>query len=310
MFFRGRYDVNLSNKVHKSLLKNVFSPLKVAQKTYERCDEIDELSRRHFVNVTMRRAPAPSAEDNALLLKSLEYTISDGRYKRIRGTLMTFPTIQMFIREDATDEAAWGKSFGEVDESPELVLAYNWFLCSYERMNIHRRAHGTALVRRTDAKESSRTQTYELEITLATGIANRCFTNSFTWFKLETDITTGQREAYVMTIDRDNGTTHRGGGSPFTAKAVTGASIGIYLFEKVAPRITKFTMVQQVDLGGQIPNWLVNSFAVYGLGITLDVQNRFRRVDRVMDKVSRSWLAVHSFTCRFSLPPSSCTTCY
>ena len=295
LFFQGRYEINLPSKSHKITLKHVFAPLKLAQKTYERCDEIDELKRNHFAKVTMKHAPAPNALEKALLLKSLEYTLSDDRYKRIRGTLMTYPTIQMFIREDANDEAAWGKSYGDIDESPELVLAYNWFVCSYERTETHRRSNG-ALVRRTDATETSRTQMYEVEMTLATGIASRCFTSSFTWFKLDPSVL--GREAYAMTIDREKGTQD----SPFTPKAVAGTSVGIFLFERVAPRITKFTMIQQVDLNGHIPTWLMNSLAVYGLGLTLEVQNRFRRANKVMDKVRR--LARVSHCVRFTLTPS------
>ena len=48
-------------------------------------------------------------------------------------------------------------------------------------MEVNRRSHG-ALVRRTDAIETGRTQIYESEFTLATGIANRCFRSSGTWF--------------------------------------------------------------------------------------------------------------------------------
>ena len=69
-------------------------------------------------------------------------------------------------------------------------------------------------------------------------------------------------------------------------KVITGTSTGIYILERVATRITRIIMVQQADIGGSIPKWLMNTQITFALSIVLAVQEKYRRKDRTIDKVS------------------------
>lgn len=284
MAFRGQYEIDLPDAARSVILKHAFEPLKFAQKKHERCDEVDDLMRRLFVaKVLSNPPPVPTTDEMKLLKKSLAYlNIDDSQYKRIRGSLKAYPSMHMFLRVELTDEAAWGKSYGDVDESAELVLAWNWFLCSYERVAVHRKGNGD-LIRQTDATLNSRTQVFEVEYKMAATIANRYGVMLQSWFQLEPS-SSGQKRYAIAFETVPNRREPQDG--PFTKNSVKAVNIGLYLFEEVAARISKFTMIQKVDMGGQLPTWLVNALAVFGLSTVSDVQKNFKRTDRVVDKVS------------------------
>ena len=278
---------SLPESALKKFLKRCFAPLQDAQKQYERCSEVDDLNRRHFVSL-LPSVPAPTEREASLLSTSLKYhTLADDTlYKRVRGSLKTYPTLQMFTRFEPSSDSLWGTSVGDIDETPERVLAWNWHMCSYERVQRHRGANGERLVRQTDAKDDSRTQVYQSEYKMIPTIANRSTTLTNSWFQLDPSVL--GREAYAIafatTQDHDDGK-QQGSPHPFSKNAVKVNVAGIYLFERLAPRVTKFTMRQSVDLGGQVPLWLTNAMAAYILESALEVQNVFRRTDSVVDKV-------------------------
>ena len=286
----NNYDVDLPEKTRVKNLERCFAPLKAAQNLYERCEEVDDLNRKHFVNlVRSNSVPAPNADEAALMSKSLGYLLEDSHFKRIAGTLKTFPTVNMFIRRDVEDDVPWGKCCGEVDESLELVFSWFWRWCSYERMDNHRRANGD-LIRVTDASDKSRTQTINSEYRVATGIANRCSVQRFVWFGVETSATAaavaasaGETSSYVIAFEAVPSPTD----SQFSPKSVVAPSTGTLLFERVALRVTKVTHVQKTNLGGGIPKWLMDSLLSPRHAI-VTVQDKWRRPERFVDKVGWS----------------------
>ena len=231
----------------------------------------------------MPKVPAPTVAELALLAKSLSYNVDDSHFKRITNSVAMFPTVHMFLRVEGAGLAAWGKSNGEIDASPELVLACNWQWCSYRRMQIHRENNGD-LVRRTNATDTCREQLYEVEIYLAPSIANRYTRMRSVWYEL--DQSKPSHAAYAVAFESPP-PAPEGGPRPFTKKAVMASTVGILLIDGVTPRTSNLTMLQKVDMGGQIPSWLVNSMSVYLLKMVLDLQAIFRRVDRVVDKEVR-----------------------
>ena len=81
MAFEGKYDCGaLQEAVGVKLLKRCFAPLKAAQITYERCEEIDELRRRHFVAM-MNSLPVPSAAERAMIDASL--ALDNGKFQQL-----------------------------------------------------------------------------------------------------------------------------------------------------------------------------------------------------------------------------------
>lgn len=173
MCIMGEFDIAIPYKDRKKLIARSFEPLKVAQSKYERRDLVDDLMRRHFVSKIESVPPATKAETK-LLTDSMACLMDGSDFKRVVGSLKAHPTVHMFLRGDRTDGVGvWSKCYGFVDESPALVLAWNWHLCSYERRKAHNKANGQ-LALKTNATDSSRTQVSESEYRVAPGIANRC----------------------------------------------------------------------------------------------------------------------------------------
>ena len=116
---RSQYDVNLSEYIKNNILLLCFSSLKLAQLKHERCEEMDQMAQRNFLEVSIPLTPAPNLTELELLRKlSMAKSIE---FRRIKGSLNTFPTVQMFISTEASGRAAWGKCFGDVDEDVEPV---------------------------------------------------------------------------------------------------------------------------------------------------------------------------------------------
>ena len=289
---KSQYDVKLSEATNNHLLRHSFTPLKLAQMKYERCEEIDTLAWRHFIDVSIPFTPAPTLAELELRKRSVAYISSSIEFRRIKGSLNTYPTVQMFSSTEGSFEGGlvWGKCLGDIDESPEVVLAWLWQLCSYERIDVHRKYYGD-LVRRTDASELSRSQTFETEYSLAPGIANRRTQTKYTWFQRDASGDTNHQKsggylyaiAFEPAVTRKNDANSATGG--FSKNSVVAISRGVFLFERITQRSTKMTMVQRADMGGKMQVWVMNSLVAYALSLIVDVQEKFRRADQIVDKV-------------------------
>ena len=75
------------------------------------------------------------------------------------------------------------------------------------------------------------------------------------------------------------------GSLPFhrTSGVTPGKTRGVVIFEVIAPRVTKVTIVQQVDFGGSVPPALANKVAVYTLGTVEDLRAKYERMDERME---------------------------
>ena len=296
MTLQAQYSVDLPIAVQHKLLKQIFAPLKAAQEMYEKCEEVDAEELAYFATVTLRSAsiPTPTEDEIALLKRSLAYRNIEGKqYKRIRGSLEKYPTVSMFARPDteAGDGLLWGKVYGDVDDTAELVLGWFWRWCSYARVKRHREREGGNLLRVTDASDKSRTQVVKIEYKMARGIQNRRSTLINSWFRVESENPVlGIGFYYVLAFDAvpDSSTDSE----EFSASSVRATSFGMLSFETVAPRITKVTLVQKADLGGGIPKWLTNSLVDSALNTVVTAQELFRRTDRIVDKVRQPSVAV------------------
>ena len=293
MVVNAQYDdVDLKDDVRLKLIsRHNFAPIKGAQKKHERCDEVDALQRRYFINEVMPKMPATDVKERALIDVALAFNLDDSEWQRVRGSLKKHPTAQMFVR-DASDQSTWGKAHGDIDDTLKEVFAWIWFGCSYERMQMHQAKYGK-LLRVTDATEnSSRSQVIAAEYKIAPNFSNRWGETRYTWDTMESGDVVVAFEPFAQ-----------GGAGLFTKGAIEGKSTGLYHFTKVAPKITTFTLVQKVDLGGAVPNWLMKTLVKTVFSLLLRVQERFRRRDKEVDREVREVLAARiKGTTNFDVP--------
>ena len=230
--------------------------------------------------------PPPTPVEQALLERSLLYDSSDLKFERIKGTMATYPTVHMFTRKEKSELIVQGKCVGLIDESAEIVLAWLWHTCSYERMRSYRRQNGN-LKRSSDGEVGRRSQVEVAEYKTATGFANRIFVTCLAWSKLERGY--NGNEAYAIAFEpfyTEKGSVEDAKMYSSTHAAVLASSSGLYVVERVAARITNLTYVLTSDVGGLVPKWLMKSLNIYALTSLIEIQEKYRRVDKVVDKVS------------------------
>ena len=278
LVIKAQYNLDLPDKVRENLLKHFFAPLKSAQKLHENCDAVDERARKYLVVEVMRSVPAPTSDELAMINKAMSFNVDDSTLQRIQGSLQMHPTVHMFIGAvdfAKTDKKSrWGKAYGEIDGALDDVFAWIWHTCSYERMLTHREKNGDGLIRKTDASDKSRSQVVAAEIKVGPAIANRRGETKWTWARTKPGEVAVAFEPTVQ-----------GGAGRFSNGAVEAKLNGLYLFQELAPHITTFTQVETLDFGSFIPSFLVDTLVRYGFSLTLRLQEKFRRADRVIDKV-------------------------
>ena len=298
---RAEYSSAFSEHSSSRSLRQCFAPLKSAQRRHFRGPEIDELSRRHFVTVHLQHAPAPSPDEQSFLTRSLAYNSKSLKFDRMRGSLASHPTLQLFTRYDAVDGFLWGKFVADVDESLELVLSWVWLWCAYERMDVHTASNGT-LRRQTDYNPTrpSVSQVVRQENKLAPGISNRRGAVRYSWFRCAPGFS-DLGDAYVIAFEPDVEAStdpagqHEGlNENRFTANSIVISTWGLVTFERLAPRVTRVCMVQKVILGGDIPQLIVNKL----------VKTSFTMLENLQKKYKRSNFDVDGVSPRF--PPASC----
>ena len=100
MVVKARYDDDtLKAEERLKLLKQIFAPVKAAQKKHERWDEIDERERMIFVNNVMSQLPGPTSDERALIDAALAHSNECSQWQRLRGSLKMYPTASMFVGE-------------------------------------------------------------------------------------------------------------------------------------------------------------------------------------------------------------------
>ena len=202
-------------------------------------DEGDEQRFMHFREVTMLSVPDPTSDEIKKRDEMLSHCYeSNLKFEKVSGAEKSYPTVEMFASKHNTFHELWAKCIGEIDEEPGIVFPWLWHFDSNERMAMHREDQGD-LLRVSDMPLKSRNQVYRVELKLGPGVHNRRAITKYTWFNLESS----GREGFCMIWEPCtslNDPVEDG----FTARSTEAKSKGIYLFEKIAPGKTKFTMVQ------------------------------------------------------------------
>ena len=275
----GAEETNVSQSVNKKMAAQIVEMLqKISALEKGQGNALDEKTFKRFIDVTMHSVPAVTPDELELRDKALEYssdkTHSSWKFETIKGASKSNPTVKMFASKGNTDNIVWGKCVGEVDEAPEVVLAFVWHMTSLERLSIHEKRSGN-LLRVSDMSEKSRSQIFKCEFVLGLGVRNRRGIGKYTWFELEPGNPSGREGYCVVWESCVSSKDHVEEG--FTRNSVEARSKGIYLIEKIEQGRTKFTMVQQATMGGNIPHLVINWMIPRFLSLVVVVQERYKK---------------------------------
>ena len=276
----GAEDMSVLQALNKKLVvENIDLKKSLAEAEKGREEELDEKTFKRFIEVTMHSVPAPSSDELANRDKALSYcgdeTHELWKFEKIEGASKSYSTVEMFASKRNTDSSVWGKAVGEIDEAPEVVLAWLWHLTSLERMAIHEKDNGN-LLRVSDLSDKSRSQHFKYEFKLGFGIQHRRGLAKYSWFKLEPGKNSSGFEGYCQVWEPDvSSNDHVDEG--FTRNSVEATSKGIFLIEKIGEGRAKLTMVQQVTLGGRIPLWAISWMIPNFLSTIVTVQEKFKK---------------------------------
>ena len=301
MVFRGEYDADIPKKNRSIFLKSVFAPLKAAQKMYERCEEIDVSRWKHFVEVVMPNAPRLNPIEVGILDagQALLEEESSG-FARISGSLVAHPTVSLFLKnanEGNEGSEAWGKGIAQVDTAAETAVAWLWEHLSYERVLAHKEENGD-LPRSEAVIEYSRCKIIRNVKKLRLGLGHRIFENLFVWdkkqksdgsnFYLLSFAPADEGDGYVNAAWSSSALREARSFSNDAATFAKGTTSGAWKVNPIGQNICEVTTIQTMNLGGsRIPGWLPRATLVSGLLAVKRLQMRFRRSDRIVDKVRR-----------------------
>ena len=182
---------------------------------------------------------------------------------------------------------------------------------SLQRRRQHHQHHETSKdTLRRDWRQipNSRTATVTQDYSFPAPFSNRSYDNTFhVWNKIIFD----DREAFVFGFsnknhvlgaapaalttpnnnDHNNGTTSTG-----SSVLIPATCEGVYLIESLAPRVSRVTVIQQSDVGGSIPSWVMHKMLTSSFSLLLETQEKLGRTNRIVDKVIRfCFLCVLSF---------------
>jgi len=281
---------HLSPSLLLSYLKKNANILETARSVFERNDEIDEMVRnslrQRFSNPT---ANALTPGEDALIAKSLTY--ANLPFVRIPGTLKKDTSVEMF-HILSSEEAAWGKGVGIIDTSAVNCLAWYYDFCSNERMTDHVKS-GDVLRVAHEIPNSHSMVTSGVKV-LPKGVAyNRVFHFWLIWNKIPNY---NGHVTYVLAFAPrelcDSVLLPPPPSFPNQDSTIVGKSSGVYIFEVLAPQVTRMTLIQQAELGGKIPLFLMNMLIKSRLsGVQKSVNAFKRKGDQVDEELRREFIA-------------------
>ena len=257
-----------------------------ARKIYDRSDEVDEMARFNFINVTMPTVPELSFREKVLIGKAMSYL--DKPFVKIPGTLRKNESIELSYAPSPID--SWGKAVGIVDTSAENCLAWYYDMMSSERLAEHISENDNVLcdeyvIPKSHGKLFSTAKSVLTPSGFILEMARRVF---HTWFVWDSRTYNGH-PAYVLAF------APRGEcpqyllpplPSSFQNESETalGRSVGLCIFEKLAPQVTRFTFIQQEEVGSDhIPPYLLKDLIERGLSVVQRISDKFKRNGKEVD---------------------------
>jgi len=276
-------DINtsqLSSALLLSYLKTTAEILDSARVKYARSSDIDEAINKNFITNIMPNAKPPTQTETGLITKALTYPKLP--FVRIPGSLRKDSSVEMF-HILSSNESAYGKAVGIVDTSAEECLSWAYHICSFERMAENVISNGN-LLRAAKPIPDSRSIVFSAGIKMPTGVNNRVFHSWFAWDRVKNY---NGNEALILafapTEQYDQTLLPSTPSFPNQSETIIGKSYGIFIFESLAPRVTRMAFIQQVNMGGSIPVFLLNSLIPYASSIVQQMVDRFKRRGKEVD---------------------------
>ena len=178
---------------------------------------------------------------------------------------------------------------GIVDASLVTCLAWIYHWSSNERRSSHVLKNGN-VIRVVHEIPESHSQIVSAGMKMPAGITNRVFHNWLVWDKIPNY--KGRGEAFILAFaPRENcneSLLPPLPSFPNQSQTIVGKTRGIYILEKIASYVTRLTLVQQVDMAGSVPQFVMRSLVSSSLQIVQSVVDKFRRRGKVVDKELRS----------------------
>ena len=276
------YPLTLPSLYRKLLY--VLGIVQSANTYYDRSEKVDEAFSNHLVKTTMTTSPELTEKEKHLIDSSL--LLAEKRFIRIPGTLRKDLSIEMFHVLSSTD-SAWGKAVGIIDTSAETCFSWIWDWTSNERMAEHERKNGNVL-RVAYRIPNSHSEIVSAVMKMPTGFANRVFHGWFVWSKIPDY--NGHETLVIAFAPREDCDIFLLPPLPSfqnETNIITGKTFGIYIIEKLAPQVTRLTLIQQANMGGKIPKFLTDLSVSNSVGNVQRVVHRFKRNGKLVDKEMR-----------------------
>ena len=224
--------------------------------------------------------------------------------------------VAYFSMREKSDPNVWNMVSGQVSEGAERVLAWFVDVTSNDRMVQNESGNHDMPRRSVDFPTNSRSKFASGLVFFPTGANHRLVENVQIWDKVENFEGRGGDAFLLAMVPREDfrfplrprfrfPDRIEASLPPQVATGITsGMSRGVVVFEKIAPRVTKLTIVQQIDLRGEVPTVVSNRVAVYRLSAVEYLRAALeRKDDQVDDEVLHQFVLALEAT-----PPPSNTS--
>ena len=272
----------LSVKETKSSIKGILEEIKTK---FHKPDVIDERKRNHFVQKEMTEAPKLTDQEVTMFksLESLEKELAE-KGERVKGTARE--GVDKYLWNDGGQ--IWGGFVVTIDTSALNLFAQLYQLATYENTRIHVRKQGASLPRKVQQSvDGSRGLHYSAGVHLPAPLQARIFQNWMSWKSEQGDANKLRYIIGLSTLDEYRGTKDE----EFDRNKYTlGATKGIYVIEEVSENVCRWTRIQSADMQLSLPASVLNLLSKQLLKKANEVQEKYRRNGKVVDKEVRDVL--------------------
>ncbi|GMH82652.1 hypothetical protein TrST_g12211 [Triparma strigata] len=204
--------------------------------------------------------------------------------KRIAGTVND--SVEKFLYKPEGGGAVWGRTLGVMDTSVDEMFAELWLLDTFSKTL----ENSNSTIRKVwNSLDGTRGLQYARAIKLPGGFKDRLFDIWLTWDLLIGD---DGRKTYIIAfapIEKYAGTRNKVSGA---AKKIRADSTGVHIVRELTGNTCEWTRAQQVDLKFKVmPSGVLDFLAKQHLGWADDMQEKFRRNGKVVDREAIEYLA-------------------
>ncbi|GMH84358.1 hypothetical protein TrVE_jg5944 [Triparma verrucosa] len=244
---------------------------------------IDERRKEDFIENRIPNAP-PLTEDEQNMIAKLMGEVEVMKAKRIAGTVNE--PVEKFLHRDEKGGAAWGMSVARMEVAAITLFTELFLLNTYAKWAEHKK---TAIREVWENIDGTRSVEYIGSLSLP-GVQDRIFHIWMTWKRLMGE---DGRETFIIAlspfVEYRGETCHEVEGAE---KLYDAATKGVHIVKQLTKNTCEWTHVQQADLKIlNLPEYLVNYIAKQQLGKANELQEKFRRNGKEVDREKVAALA-------------------